>query len=318
MLGLTKRTLADLENQHDFERMAADVLNSLGYSGVEPMAPGGGPDGGQDIRFRDGDAPGVGFVTLDKDIRAKFRRDLAKQPQGEGVIALFCTVAVSPAMKLAMASEAVAKGYVLQVFDLERLRRLLDSTLTDVRRRYLQIDDEGAARLRSDVGKLLRFPDAAAASSEPPTMVEAIVNTVPQRLFDLLMSYEERDVREVPGIGGMLHLYLHDYYRFRQECLRVENDLLLRIGQLGGGLFPHAWRIHLRYSLLRFAGVSAETVESWGSFLNYGIIWESAEQLFVQLKADPVVSSMVGGLFSLQEQLAERVSALTPSEPLPH
>jgi hypothetical protein len=316
MLGLTKRTLADFENQHDFERMAADILNSLGYAGVEPMAPGGGPDGGRDLRFRDGDSPGIGFVTLDKNIRDKFRRDLAKQPQGEGIIALFCNVAVSPAMKLAMTGEAVAKGYVLEVFDLERTRSLLDSTLKDVRRRYLQIDDEVAAQLRLEIGKLLRFPKATVAPSSPPTMIEAIVDDVPRRLFDLLMRYEERDVLEVPSIGGTLHQYLQGYYRFRQECMRMENDVLLRIGQLGGGLFRQAWRIHLRYSLLRFAEVPAETVKSWGDFLNYGITWESAEQLFAQLKADPVVMSTVTGLFSLQKELAKTVEALTPGEPL--
>jgi len=42
MLSQTRRALEDFDNQHDFERMAADVLNALGYLDVEPMAPGGG------------------------------------------------------------------------------------------------------------------------------------------------------------------------------------------------------------------------------------------------------------------------------------
>src|SRR5215510_13591012 len=100
MLSQTRRALEDFDNQHDFERMAADILNTLGYSDVEPMAPGGGPDGGRDIRFREGDSPGVAFVTLDKNIREKFKRDLAKQAESEGTIALFCNVGVSPSAKL--------------------------------------------------------------------------------------------------------------------------------------------------------------------------------------------------------------------------
>ena len=44
MLSQTKHALEAFDNQHDFERMAADILNALGYQDVEPVAPGGGPD----------------------------------------------------------------------------------------------------------------------------------------------------------------------------------------------------------------------------------------------------------------------------------
>ena len=36
MLSHTKRALEDFDNQHDFERMAADILNALGYSALVP------------------------------------------------------------------------------------------------------------------------------------------------------------------------------------------------------------------------------------------------------------------------------------------
>jgi len=42
MLSQTRRALEDFDNQHDFERLAADVLTGLGYSDVDPQAPGGG------------------------------------------------------------------------------------------------------------------------------------------------------------------------------------------------------------------------------------------------------------------------------------
>jgi hypothetical protein len=44
MLSQTRQALEAFDNQHDFERLAADVLNHLGYDTVEPMAPGGGAD----------------------------------------------------------------------------------------------------------------------------------------------------------------------------------------------------------------------------------------------------------------------------------
>jgi hypothetical protein len=157
MPSQTRRSLEGFDNQHDFERMAADVLNGLGYSVVEPMAAAGG-HGGRDIIFQEAGTPGVAFVTLDRNIRDKFKRDLAKQRDGEGLITLFCNVDVSPSMKLTFAKEAIAKGYRIEVFDLERLRSLLDSGLKDVRRRYLQIDDEPAARMRSEIARCYAFP----------------------------------------------------------------------------------------------------------------------------------------------------------------
>jgi hypothetical protein len=140
LLSKTRAALAAFDNQHDFERLAADVLNGLGYQKVEPMAPGGGPDGGRDIKFTEADAQGIAFVTLEQRITEKFRRDLRKQKHGEGTIALFCNVDVSPSMKLEFAREAAAHGYTIEVFDLERLRSLLDGRFKDIRLRYLHID----------------------------------------------------------------------------------------------------------------------------------------------------------------------------------
>ena len=175
MLNHTRRALEDFDNQHEFERMAADVLNALGYLDVEPMAPAGGADGGRDVKFRECESLGIAFVTLDKRIREKFKRDLAEQQRGEGRRALFCNVDVSPSMKITFAKDAIDLGYTLEVFDLERLRSLLDSSLKDIRRRYLSIDDAVAARLRSDVTKLLRFPDAFPDESSSGGLLERMV-----------------------------------------------------------------------------------------------------------------------------------------------
>jgi len=311
MLNQTRRALQDFDNQHDFERMSADILNALGYSNVEPMAPSGGADGGQDIRFREGDTPGVAFVTLNKNIRDKFKRDLAKQGDEEGVIALFCNVDVSPTMKLDFAKEAIIKGYRIEVFDLERLRSLLDSSLKDVCRRYLHIDDAVAARLRSEVTKLLRFLDAVPDVSAPPTLIERMLaNKIPCRLFDLLMRYEEKDVLEVPGIGSALSKHLTAYYKFRQEALRLEDGLISRIGQMVRVRFRAGWLIYLRYVIMRFGGMSKDAVIAGGDFLNYDITWDDAERVFVELSSNKPVSSEVADLFILHEKLIQDLSRL--------
>ena len=51
MYSLTKHKIGEFDNQHEFERMCADILNALGYKNITPIAPKGGSDGGRDITF---------------------------------------------------------------------------------------------------------------------------------------------------------------------------------------------------------------------------------------------------------------------------
>ena len=320
MLSQTRRALEDFDNQHDFERMAADVLNALGYSDVEPVAPGGGADGGRDIKFREGDTPGIAFVTLDKKLKEKFKKDLSKQDDAEAVIALFCNMDVTPSMKLAFAQDAIAKGYRLLVFDLERLRSLLDSSLKGIRRRYLHIDDEVAAKLRSDVRKLLKYPDAVQDDSRPPTKLEQmLVNKLPCRLFDLLMRYEESDVVEVPRIGSALEKHLNLYYRFRQEVLRFENDLTARIAAIVGDRFNSQaiWRMYFEYAMPRFFGRTKDEIIGWGNSLNYGVTWDDTERVFALLSSGPALTAQVAELDRMLARIGEDLSAFITADGAP-
>ncbi len=275
------------------------------------MAPGGGPDGGRDIKFKEAGAQGIAFVTLEKSIKEKFRRDLAKQKQGEGIIALFCNVDVSPAVKVGFAKEAAALGYVLEVFDVERLRSLLDGRFKDVRRRYLHIDDEIAERLRSDAKKLLRFPSAVTDSQQNMCLMETLLtDPMPRRLFELLMQYDERDVMEVPDIGPRLHEHMIAYHSFRQATTTLESDLKQRLPALWNPPLPGALNIHARYCVLRFAGMSADELSAGVNFLNYGITWDRAERVFQQLAADKSLSDRFEEVLRLHVQMSGVVNNL--------
>lgn len=314
MLSQTRQGLEAFDNQHDFERLAADVLNGRGYSDVEPMAPAGGSDGGRDIEFRDGDDPGLAFVTLEKDPLGKFRRDLAKHSDLSGVLAFFCNTGVSPANKVKMTEEALAKGARLVVFDVERLRSLLDSSLKDVRRRYLHIDDEPAARLRADVTRLLRFPDAAGSVRTPTTMLESIVpDKTPIRLFELLLQHDEQTIRETPTIGTALHRHLSDYYGFRQRLGQFENALVANIGRRVLVQFRAGWLIYHKYAIMRFAGLSREQVVSRGDFLNYDITWDDAERVFQELCSDAVTFTTMTALLATYANFVQSLTVLRQS-----
>jgi hypothetical protein len=317
MSSETRRALEDFDNPSDFERLAADVLNAQGYSDVKPMAPCGGGDGGQDIRFRVGSSTGTAFVTLNKDIKRKFDEDLSKLSNGNGEIALFCSVDVTPTNKRKFTEDARRKGFTLQIFDLERIRSLLDTTLKHLRRRYLHIDDEMAEKLRSDVRQLLNYPDAVPVDASPPTTLERVVrNKLPRRLFELLMRYNDSDVCEVPGVGAALHEHRRMYYQFRQVVTRFEGKLLNQIATIMGceHNFPAACRIHLKYALMRFLGATKAEVSARGNFLNYDITWESAEGMFQKLCIDSASALQFGELHCQLKALNEgtdRIKFLT-------
>ncbi len=84
MLSLTKKALEEFDNAHEFERMCADILNSLGYQHVTPIAPQGGNDGGKDIEYTTSDkSKGLACVSLEKKYKTKFISDLNKHKEGD-------------------------------------------------------------------------------------------------------------------------------------------------------------------------------------------------------------------------------------------
>ena len=110
---------------------------------------------------------------------------------------------------------------------------------------------------------------------------------LPRQLFDVLVEYDEREIREVPGIGETLRDLLVQYHNFRRSARQLEEDLTLRIGQSVGVPFPVAWKIFFRYLVMRFGGATKEQIISWGNFLNYSITWDQCEQLFTKFSEDP-------------------------------
>lgn len=312
MHSATRRALQDFDNQHEFERLAADVLNALGFSDVEPIAPLGGADGGKDIKFREGELAGVAFVTLDKGIRDKFASDLAKLNKGEGKIALFCNVDVTPKNRVEFARSALDKGYVVDIYDLERLRSLFDSTLTELRRRYLGIDDSTSLKLCSDVRKLLKFPDAFPHAKPAPHILERhFVDQMPRRLFELLMAHDENLVREIPKIGPALAGHLTAYYAHLQKLACVEEDLITKAGTLCGAKFRQAWIIVYEYCIMRFGKISRDDIVKQGFFLNYDITWDSAEHAFITLEKDGSFTDL-SAVFEEQGSLTDAVKSILP------
>ncbi|SRR5260221_9718205 len=136
----TMAALEKFDNEHDFERMCADILNSLGYKDVVLMAPRGGSDGGRDITFTtESGGKGLACVTLRKDIEVKFKQDFSQRTASEyEKYILFCTAHLSAKQKLDFISfcAGTLKAELVPT-DIEALRSLLDTKMMQIKEQYL-------------------------------------------------------------------------------------------------------------------------------------------------------------------------------------
>ena len=145
----------------------------------------------------------------------------------------------------------------------------------------------------------------------PPSLIEKmVVNKLPRRLFDLLMKYNEQVIMRVPKIGNALYSHMKSYYEFRQKALKLEDSLMSRIGEMVRVRFREAWKIYLKYAIMRFDGKSKDSIIAAGDFLNYEITWDDTERVFTQLFNDPQIRHEISGVLALHKGLIEEVSRI--------
>jgi len=259
MLSLTQKALEEFDNQHDFERMCADVLNALGYKDVTPIAPRGGSDGGRDITFTtETGGKGLACVTLRKDSEVKFNEDFTQRKPGEYEKYYFFTNRyLTSSQKLKFASDCLITlkaEFIAQ--DREALRSLLDSALQAVRKRYLHIDDDSSARVRKHITKILKYPATLSANNfQDKTGIAERMMTRPlhREVYYFIDDIDDEELQQIPVIGITLHNLKEKYYNL---CLRL-NSLTEKCKEkistqtVNEFQFIHGWIIYFRYFFLR-------------------------------------------------------------------
>jgi hypothetical protein len=142
MLSPTHQALEKFDNQHDFERLSADLLNATGNSNVVPIAPKGGSDGGKDITYiNPSGEKGLACVSLRKDAKIKFMEDVKQRKAGEYSEYLYFTnqyLTANEKVELALHCGNNLKA-VFIARDIEAIRSMLDTTYQDIRKSYLNI-----------------------------------------------------------------------------------------------------------------------------------------------------------------------------------
>ena len=201
MFSQTRTALEQFDNQHDLERMAADILNALGCTEVVLIAPRGGSDGGRDITFTtESGGKGLACVTLRQDIEVKFKQDFSRRTAGEyEKYILFCTAHLTAKQKLDFIGFCVGTLQAeLVPYDIEALRSLLDSSLKSIREHYLHIKDdskgvneEALAALRDELVKRSKAESLLLRADTSATSLMEKLNLLMKQLCSVPISDNE-------------------------------------------------------------------------------------------------------------------------------
>ncbi len=227
----TVAVLEKFDNEHEFERMCADILIALGYEDVMPVAPRGGSDGGMDITFKNQRGEkGLACVTLRKDIMVKFKEDFSQRTAGEfNVYILFCTKYLTHKQKLEFAKyclNTLQAEFVPK--DIEALRSLLDSSLRSIRETYLHIKDdskgvseEALATLQEE---MQRQREADRLLLEADKFASSLIQKdgLVRKAVELYPPYKQRELRQ---LGIEMSTAVIDGY-----------DPIKQMGMIRGGL----------------------------------------------------------------------------------
>ena len=173
-----------------------------------------------------------------------------------------------------------------------------------------QLDNRVSLRIQSSVAELAHFREGRDVLP-PRTLLEAMMkNKLPSRLFGALEHYNKSEIMGVPGSGEMLYQFKEDYYDFQSEASKWEDDLTTKIGQKVTVRFRQAWQIYLRYVILRFDGQTEQSIIGQGNFLNYGITWDDAERVFLELSNDPSFVQETSKVFASFKKASEEATKI--------
>lgn len=310
MLSLTHQALEKFDNSHDFERMCSDILNSQGFLNVTPIAPQGGSDSGKDITFTtSGGGKGLACVSLRKDVDKKFKEDFYRRAKNEYEQYIFFTnLVVSASKKLEYEKYCVNNlAAILIIYDIESLRSLLDSSLKNIRKQYLHIDDNASAQIKNKIARILQYPSTLnpKAYSDRAGYAEFHLTTPAMReIYYYLLEIDDDDITQIPGSGKTFLDYKRQYYNYCEQLQSLTDKCRTIIFQqsLPGIQFQKGWLgIFFNYFLMRRFGRSKEEAQST-IHLNYDITKDSCEKMFIILSQN---SEVVNACKEIDNQSSE-------------
>jgi len=144
MYSETVRRLEKFTDSSEFERLGCDILSRLGLRGIEPQGIGK-KDGGKDAIYIADDKKTVIHFSLRKDWNKKILEDLERTKNTAkqyNKFVFFSNRHIPPIQRDKLKELCKKKyGWYLDIFDQERIRIELDTNSTDLRKKYIGIEE---------------------------------------------------------------------------------------------------------------------------------------------------------------------------------
>lgn len=279
MFSQTRTALEQFDNQHDFERMAADILNALGHKDVVLIAPRGGGDGGRDITFTtESGGKGLACVTLRGDIDRKFDEDFSRRQAGEyEKYIFFCTAYLYASQKLQFTKYCVERLQSLFIpYDIEALRSLLDSSLKLIREKYLGIQD--STSIRRKIKNILFDPQNEV---EMPRRWQMLLLDAPLDMIGLFDFIKDKDISLIAASQDefdILTAFIEIFIQYRKLTSDIDNYVYKVLTDRIQINMPSYYQDAIEYMNLRLLGEdsveAAKRIRLAGSLVGRFDGWE--------------------------------------------
>ena len=310
MFSQTRTALEQFDNQHDFERMSADILNALGFKEVVLIAPRGGSDGGRDVTFTtESGGKGLACVTLRKDIDVKFQQDFSQRSADEyDKYFLFCTAHLSAKQKLdfiTYCANTLQAEFV--PIDIEALRSLLDSALKPIRESYLRIQDN--TTIRRKIKQILFDPQNEV---ELPQGWQMIALTAPFDMIGLFNLIKDQDITMISQTQeeiDVLNQFVDVFMCFRKLCTYIDNYIFQLLNQRYTYVVANPFQKMGKYIKARFLEASKdEAAKAIAMYM--GPSAEDCEKLYEEVQEDQDLKRLLEELEVIRQRCNDIRSAI--------
>jgi hypothetical protein len=298
MYNNTGQVLANITDNVMFEYMMCDLLSSFKYKGIEPQSPGM-IDNGKDALYYDAVDSIVFAFSIQKGWKGKFAKDFASAKKNNLSFNQFIfgtNQRAFPKERDKIKAEKAMEGIIVDFFDRDRIKVLLDNHYKKIREVYLGIQDN--TNLRKKIRNLLFDPDSECEQLLRWQMLQIIAPLDLIGLFNIIKDEDISKIAEEQDEYELLNIFIDKFVKLRKMAGDIDRYIhraLLDMFQSG---MPNAYQKSIEYINLRLVGERRDDVEKrirsssmyYASDLNFDE--KRYEALAVQKKLIMLVESM--------------------------
>jgi hypothetical protein len=146
------------------------------------------------------------------------------------------------------------------------------------------------------------YPDEVSVKSAPDILEGLFLNTIPQKLYDIVLPYDRSTIKNTDKIGTDLQNFKDKYYNYRRVQLQIDKEIFEKAGSIVASRDGGTWSATTRYVLLRLTGHSQDELKKEPQFL-FGVSFDEGEKTYLAVNADPHLMGELRDLLAQHSQL---------------